>query len=309
MIDAATVQARLGFPRLIAALRAAFIAGAEVPLRHRHAPIPGASLLLMPAWQAGGYMGVKIVSVFPANSALGLGSVASTYLLCDGRTGHHLALMDGNEITGRRTAAASALAADDLARPDSSHLLVVGAGHIASMLPAAFAAVRPIRQVTLWNHRPERAEALVAAWRAQGIDASVAPDLEAAVRAADIVSCATLSTTPLIHGEWLSPGTHLDLIGGFTPTMREADDTAIARSDVYIDTDAALTEAGDITQPIAAGILTPGAIKGTLATLARKQTPGRSQPGAITLFKSVGSAIEDIAAAALVYAGTDSSVG
>mgnify|MGYP001039543275 FL=1 len=305
-IDRAAAAASLAFPRLIPALRAAFIAGAETPLRHRHAlAAPGAaeaSLLLMPAWRGRQALGVKIVSVFPENGALGLNAVSSTYLLCDGATGRHLAVIDGNEITGRRTAAASALAGDYLARPDAASLLVVGAGHIAGMLPAAWAAVRPIRRVRVWNRTLAAAEALAASLRQQGLDATAEPELEAGVRASDIISCATLATTPLIRGAWLRPGAHLDLIGGYRPDMREADDTAIARAGVWIDTDAALAEAGDITQPLAAGVLARAAIRGDLFGLCRGQARGRATADDITLFKSVGSAIEDLAAAALVHA-------
>ncbi len=301
-VDQATTRAALPFPRLIQALRAAFIAGAEVPLRHRHAVAGGdGTLLLMPSWQGRSAMGVKLVTVFPNNGALGLNSVFSTYLLCDGATGQHLAIIDGNEITGRRTAAASALAGDFLARRDAGHLLIAGAGHIAGMMAQAWSAVRPIRQVTIWNPRPARAEALAATLRDEGYDADATTDLEGATRAADIVSCATLATQPIIKGAWLRPGTHLDLIGGYRPDMRESDDTAARRSRIFIDTDAALAEAGDLTQPLAAGIITRNDILGDLAALCRGTLPGRTASEEITLFKSVGSAIEDLAAAALVW--------
>ncbi|MBU6497891.1 MAG: ornithine cyclodeaminase family protein [Rhodospirillales bacterium] len=300
LIDAARTGASLDFKRLIPALRAAFIAGATAPLRHRH-DLPEGALLLMPAWRGSAALGVKIVSVFPGNGTRGLNAVFSTYLLCDGATGRPLALIDGNEITARRTAAASALAGSYLARAQAARLLVVGAGHVAGMLPDAWAAVRPIREVAVWNRRPEGAQALAARLRAAGHDARAVTDLEAAVRAADITSCATLATAPLVRGEWLAPGAHLDLIGGFTPAMREADDAAIRAARVFIDTEAALREAGDITQPIAAGVLGPAEIAGDLAGLCRNEIPGRRSAGEITLFKSVGSALEDLAAASLVY--------
>ena len=301
-VDQAATRAALPFPRLIQALREAFIAGAEVPLRHRHEVAQGeGTLLLMPSWQGTSAMGIKLVSVFPNNGALGLNAVFSTYLLCDGATGQHLAIIDGNEITGRRTAAASALAGDFLARPDASHLLIAGAGHIAGMMAQAWSAVRPIRQVTVWNPRPARAESLAATLRADGYAATATDDLESATRAADIVSCATLATDPIIRGTWLRPGTHLDLIGGYRPDMREADDTAACRSRIFIDTEAALAEAGDLTQPLAAGIITRNDILADLASLCRGTDPGRSAPEEITLFKSVGSAIEDLAAASLVW--------
>ena len=129
-----------------------------------------------------------------------------------------------------------------------------------------------------------------------------ASDLAAAVADADIVSCATLACEPLVRGEWLRPGTHVDLIGGFTPAMREADDAAVQRSRVFIDTDAALAEAGDLIDPIAHGVLRREDIAGSLFSLCRRETPGRCDASEITLFKSVGSALEDLAAAALAYA-------
>lgn len=308
-IDAAGVAAALPFPRLVAGLRAAFAAGAEVPLRHHH-PLPGGgSLLLMPAWTLPGQgrpaLGVKIVTVFPGNAARGLNAVGATYVLCDGETGMPLAVMDGGELTARRTAAASALAGDHLARPDAARLLILGSGHVAAMLAPAWAAVRALRHVAVWNHRPEGAARLAARLRAQGFPATPAENLPEAVAAADIVSCATLAAAPLVAGAWLRPGVHLDLIGGFRPDMREADDDAIRRARVFLDTEAAAVEAGDITQPLASGALRRDGIAGTLADLCRGAAPGRVDPAEITVFKSVGTALEDLAAAALVYNAAD----
>jgi ornithine cyclodeaminase/alanine dehydrogenase-like protein (mu-crystallin family) len=301
ILDAAQTAAALPFDRLIAALRAAFVLGAEVPLRHRHdIAQPGgvtASLLLMPAWRAAGFMGVKVVSVFPGNGARGLPSVSASYLLCDGATGKHLALIDGSEITRRRTAAASALAGSFLAREDASSLLIVGSGHVAGLMAEAYRVVRPIERVRVWNIRSAGAERLAARLGAEAVS-----DLAAAVAQADIVSCATLAREPLVRGEWLKPGTHVDLIGGFTPAMREADDMTVQRSRVFIDTDAALSEAGDLIDPIARGVLRREDIAGSLFSLCRGETPGRRDASEITLFKSVGSALEDLAAAGLAYA-------
>ena len=301
VVNAEETRARLPFDRLIPALRNAFAAGATTPLRHRHAlDEPGATLLLMPAWQGTAAMGVKVVTVVPGNGARGLNAVSSTYLLCDGSTGEHLAVIDGNELTARRTAAASALAGSYLARENSTKLLVVGSGHVARLLAAAWRAVRPIASVEVWNVRPEGAARLVQALRAEGIEAGTVADLAAAVARADVVSCATLATEPLIRGEWLRPGTHLDLIGGYLPTMREADDAAIRRARIYADTPAAWVEAGDLTQPLAAGTISPSDVVGTLEGLCRGTVAGRATADEITLFKSVGSAIEDLAAARIV---------
>jgi ornithine cyclodeaminase len=307
LIDAARTRAGLPMDRLIDALGRAFVAGAETPLRHRHALPGGASLLLMPAWQAGGSIGVKLVTVFPGNGALGLNAVSSTYLLCDAATGRHLAILDGNEITGRRTAAASALAGRYLARADASHLLIVGSGHVAGLLAQAWRVVRPVTRVTVWNVRRPGADRLAAALRAEGFDAAATDDLAAAVATADIVSCATLSHAPLVRGAWLRPGTHLDLVGAYLPAMREADDEAVRRARVFIDTDAALAEAGDLIQPMQAGVIGRDAIAGSLFSLCRGEVTGRRDATEITLFKSVGSAIEDLAAATLVMSSLDAA--
>jgi ornithine cyclodeaminase len=310
ILDAEQTSAALAFTRLIPALREAFRSGADVPLRHRHdiAQPDGttAALLLMPAWRASGRLGVKVVSVFPGNGARGLASVSASYLLCDGVTGRHLALIDGAEITRRRTAAASALAGSFLAREDAASLLIVGAGHVAGLMAAAYQEVRPIRQVRVWNIRPAGAHRLAAQLVAAGFSAEPISDLAAAVAGADIVSCATLAREPLIRGEWLRPGTHLDLIGGFTPAMREADDTAVRRARVFVDTDAALAEAGDLIDPLARGVLRRTEIAGSLFSLCRAETAGRREADEITLFKSVGSALEDLAAAGLAYDHTSS---
>jgi ornithine cyclodeaminase len=301
ILNAEQTAAALPFNRLIPALRDAFISGATVPLRHRHdMPQPDgttAAVLMMPAWRAQGLFGVKVVSVFPNNGVRGLPAVSASYLLCDGDTGQHLALIDGAEITRRRTAAASALAGSYLARDNAETLLIVGSGHVAGLMAEVYRVVRPIKRVMIWNIRPAGAERLAAKLGAEAVT-----DLATATAEADIVSCATLAREPLIRGEWLRPGTHLDLIGGFTPAMREADDEAVRRSSVFIDTDAALAEAGDLIDPIAHGVLRREDIAGSLFTLCRGQPPARESRTDITLFKSVGSALEDLAAAGLAFA-------
>jgi len=222
-------------------------------------------------------------------------------LLCDGRDGRPLALLDGARLTLWRTAAASALAARHLARDDAARMVMVGSGALAPALIRAHAAVRPIRDVAIWNRRPEGAERLAASLNAGGIPARPVSDLAAAVGEADLVSCATLSTEPLVRGAWLRPGTHLDLVGAFTPTMREADDAALLRGPVYVDTPDALKKGGDVAAAIQSGALAPEAIAGDLAALCRGEALGRRSRDEITVFKSVGAAIEDLAAAAAVW--------
>jgi ornithine cyclodeaminase len=219
-----------------------------------------------------------------------------------GATGEVVALLDGVALTLWRTAAASALAATYLARADASRMVMVGAGALAPMLIAAHASVRPVREVLIWNRNPDRAAALAATLNRPDLSVRATDDLAGAVAAADIVSSATLSPDPLIRGDWLRPGTHVDLVGAFTPEMREADDRAVSRASVHVDTrGGAMKEAGDIVQPLAAGVLAESAIRGDLFDLAAGRAPGRGSREEITLFKSVGTAIEDLAAAALVY--------
>lgn len=300
VLDAAATASALDYPALIAGLSDLFAAGVTAPLRHAHGMArtgePDATLLMMPAWMGdGSHGGVKIVNVVPGNARRGLPAVTASYLLFDETTGAHLALFDGATLTGRRTAAASALAASHLARADARTLLVVGAGHIGSEMPWAYRAVRPIERVLVWNPTPARAERLVDSLRKRGVDAAARGDLEAAVGEADIISCATLSTAPLIRGDWLKPGQHLDLVGSFTPDMREADDEALARCRVFIDGPAAAVESGDIKGPMASGVLKE--IAGTLYDLGGGRVEGRRSTSEITLFKSVGLAVEDLAAA------------
>ncbi len=301
-IDAETTRRHLGAAPLIEALRQMFITGCEVPLRHTHTVGEG-TLLLMPAWRGGQRLGIKTVTIFPGNTAHGQPGLHSTYLLFDAATGVPLAQLDGDQITSRRTAAAAALAASFLARADARRLLIVGTGRVASLLAEAMNVVRPLTEVVVWNHRAASAEALAGRLREQGFNARASTDLAAAVAAADIVSCATLSTNALIRGEWLQPGTHLDLIGSFTPAMCEADAACFGRSRVYVDTPEALAKSGDVLRAVDAGAFKPDQLAGTLAELCRGSRPGRDSPTQITLFKAVGSALEDLAAAELVWGG------
>jgi ornithine cyclodeaminase/alanine dehydrogenase-like protein (mu-crystallin family) len=264
-----------------------------------------ATHLLMPAWTTtetpgGAWLGTKIVNVFPDNGRRGLPAVLGLYVLQSGETGEALAAMDGARLTHWRTAAASALAARFLARGDARRLLMVGSGALAPFLVRAHAAVRPIEEVTVWNHRRASAEKLAAALSGQAWRVRVAEDLETAAREADLISCATLSGAPLIAGAWLAPGQHLDLVGAFNLEMREADDEALRRARIFVDTDAALTEGGDVALALRAGVIDRADVVGDLGALCRG-APGRTDRQEITLFKSVGAALEDLAAAMLVW--------
>ena len=314
IISAAEVDRALTFPGLVETLRSAFREGAVQPVRHHHAVEQAqgseATLLLMPAWTdfkragpgAQGHIGVKIVTVSPNNNAIGKPAVMGQYLLLEGTTGEPKAIIDGQRLTQWRTACASALAASYLAREDASRLLVVGAGALSTFLAKAHAAVRPIETIRIWNRTPANAEKAAAALRAEGFAAEAASDLDAELARADIISSATISQEPLIKGALLKPGAHIDLVGGFTPQMREADDDAIRRARVFVDTRAGATkEAGDIVQPLASGALAESDIVADLHELARGQKKGRGAADEITLFKSVGAALEDLAAGVAVY--------
>lgn len=302
-LDASATHERLPVTALIDALRVMALEGCVVPPRQVHTVVEGTApghLLLMAAWQPGRYLGVKTVTVFAANAARGLPSLHAVYTLIDAVSGVPLALIDGAALTARRTACVSALAASYLARADATRLLVVGAGRVASLVPLAMAAVRPIERVQVWNHRSEGAHTLARSLCEHGVRAEATDDLHGAVQHADIVSCATLSTQPLVRGEWLQPGTHLDLIGSFAPDMREADALCVGRARVFVDNDEALVKAGDLLQAIAEGTFEHDALQGTLEQLCRGQRRGRANASEITLFKSVGSAWQDLAAARLV---------
>lgn len=304
VISAQEVAGALAWPALIERLATTFREGVKAPPRHHHAmhrPDGEATMLLMPAWEEAGYIGMKMVNVFPQNANAGLPAISGLYILCEGQHGTPLACIDGSALTSRRTAAASALAARELARQDAESLLVVGTGKLAPMLIEAHAAVRPIRTVRVWGRNPDKATALADKFRDR-FDCQAVTNLETAVPEADIISCATLSTEPLIRGEWLRPGSHLDLVGAFRPSMRETDSQCLARSQVFVDTYAgALGEAGDILQAIDEGVFSKADLQAELAELLRGEKPGRTSDDAITLFKSVGASLEDLAAAIEVW--------
>jgi len=305
IINAQAVANALPFDALIDALDAAFRAGANTPGRGHHdievSGVADGTLLLMACWQTHKNLGVKIATVFPDNVEKALSAVHASYFLMDASTGVPIAVLDGTELTRRRTAAASALASRYLSRTDSSTLLMVGTGELAPHLVAAHASARDISKVIIWGRRQQAAKSLQEKLSALSLETVIATELEDAVGGADIISCATLAQDPLIKGDWLHGGQHLDLVGAFKPDMREADATAVSRAEVYVDTySGAMSEAGDILQAIEEGEMKEADIVGDLSELARGKCQGRSSGEAITLFKSVGSALEDLAAAELV---------
>lgn len=297
VVDAATVRRRLAFPRLFEALAAAF---QTPPLTTPRQALPyqrsgdasGSVLLLMAAVDPDRIGGVKIVTF---NAGRGQGAVSYIYIAFDPASGAPLALIDGEALSSRRTAAVSALAARTLARPEARDILIVGTGAVARELVPAYAAAFPAATIRLWGRRPEVATAL-----ADTLGVEAVNDLAASVRAADIIACATSATEPLILGDWLRPGAHVDLIGAFAPTMRESDDAVFERAAaVVVDNPAAVLEAGDLVAPIAAGGLAASRVV-SLGDVLRGDAPGRGGNEDITVFKSVGHALADLTAASLL---------
>jgi ornithine cyclodeaminase/alanine dehydrogenase-like protein (mu-crystallin family) len=254
----------------------------------------------------------KLITSFPANLTAGkLPAVQAVCVLFDGSNGQPLAVIDGTEITYWRTAADSALGAKLLARVDSQTLLVVGAGEMSRWLVRAHCAIRPaLRRILIWNRTSERATNVAALLAAEGFAAEATVDLEAAIRAADIVSTCTRSHTPLVRGADLKAGVHLDLVGGYTPATREADDEAARRALIFVDRrESALAGVGDIVGPIASGAIRETDIIGDLYDLVSGQVRGRSLPTDITFFKNAGGAHLDLMTAELILQQLNSQSG
>ncbi|MDH5207732.1 MAG: ornithine cyclodeaminase family protein [Burkholderiaceae bacterium] len=301
--SAEQVHRALRFDTLADAIAEMLLANAVAPLRHAHALSATDTLLLMPAWSDGraGALGVKLVTVMPGNRERDRATVNAIYVLLDRVGGEPLAVIDGEALTLCRTAAASLLAARYLARADARNVLVIGTGRLAPYMARAHCQGRAVTRLRVWGRNGVGAQTLAQMLRDEGLPAQAVDDLETAVREADIVTCATTATAPVVHGAWLNPGCHLDLVGGFRRSMREADDAAIARARVYVDTYAgALSEAADIVEPIERGVIARSDVLGELVQLVGGQVAGRVGADDITLFKSVGTAIEDLAAARLL---------
>ncbi|MVA98359.1 ornithine cyclodeaminase family protein [Nitratireductor sp. CAU 1489] len=303
----ADVAGCLEWGELVDALDDAFKRGAESPPRpHFDIEVPGepnGNLLLMPAWVAGRHIGLKTVTVFPGNAARNEPSVNAQYLLFSAATGAIVAVFEGGVLTVRRTAAASALASRYLSRADARRLLIVGTGRLSSNLASAHASVRTFEEIVIWGRDAEKARKIAGKLADEGLPARPAGELRAEVEAADIISCCTLARAPIIKGEWLKPGAHLDLVGAFTPQMREADEAALMRSRVFVDTfEGALSESGELVHALNSGALARGDIQASLFELTRGEHSGREGLSDITLFKSVGCSLEDLAAAELCVA-------
>lgn len=306
-IEDQQLEKLLAFDALVPSLQQAFCDDITTPLRHHHNfdnPEEGiqSTLLLMPAWKAGDYLGIKIVLVSPNNSRYQLPTIQGQYLLFDAHKGRQLAMMDAKILTNRRTAAASALASSFLSRPDSQSLLMIGTGSLAPHLIEAHASVRPITRVWIWGRDLAKAQQLVKDLDHLDLQIEAISDQKEKLSEADIISCATLSPDPLVFGQYLRPGQHIDLVGSYLPTTREADDEAISKAAVYADNlEGAPKESGDLAIPLQKGIIKISDIRGDLFGLCKEKISGRRRAEEVTLFKSVGHALEDLAAAIMAY--------
>ena len=294
------VHRLLDYPSLVAALRAAHAAD-RMPLSRSSVfgepPDEANKFVSLVSWAADDVIAVKLVGVFPSNLALmpPEPSVQGLVTLFHGATGRPLLAADGAAMTFRKTAADSALGVDLLARRDAEVLLVVGSGGLAPHVSLAHTAVRPsIREILIWNRTTGRAEETAAALAAQGLPARATSDLDAAVARADIISCVTMATSPLVKGALLKPGTHVDLIGAYLPEMREADDDVVRRARIFVDTRNGCDHSGEIAEPIARGLLTLESIEADLFDLCTGRHPGRTTPDAITMYKNVGGGHLDL---------------
>lgn len=311
IIDEQQVTALTPWPALIDAIRDAFRQGGVSPVRHHHS-IPGndrdaITLLLMPAWNQEGDFGIKLATIAPSNAALGHPTLHGAYVLFSGATGIPLAVLDAGSLTARRTAAASALASRYLSRPDSKTLLMIGTGRVARQLVAAHCSVRPIEEVRIWGRDAAHAEdAAEQSRRETGVRCISVRDIATGASGADIISSATPAEKPLLRGEWVGRGVHVDLVGAYKPTMCEADPELIGKADqVFVDTmEGARDEAGDLIQAVQAGVFSFDEVAGDMYCMSSQELCLRNHPDEITLFKSVGTALQDLAAAQLCLRGS-----
>ena len=303
--DRENVASSLQYGILIEALRKAFSSKITAPERAQHTIKnkngSDATLLLMPAWKIGEHIGIKIVSVFPENTTNNMNAVHANYFLMNANDGKPVAVMDGTELTLRRTACASALAADYLVNKNVDTLLMIGTGNLAPHMIKAHCVVRNYSRILIWGRNEEKAERLALSLNIKDKEILAKNDLKEALNVADVISCATLTQKPLIMGDWIKPGQHLDLVGAFTPDMAEADSKAVAMSKVVVDTyEGALSESGELINALKEGHIKKKHILSDLRELVLEEKDIRTDSNDITLFKSVGTALEDLAAAELV---------
>ncbi len=308
LIDDNFINTNTNFPELISVIKNAFDSSTiEVPLRHHHdfsnpKEQVDSTLLLMPAWNPGKEAGVKIVTVSPNNGNYNLPSIQGTYIYLDAHKGTVKAILEAKALTAKRTAAASALAASFLAKKNASSLLMIGTGALSKNLILAHSSVRPIKRVYVWGRNLIKAQAICDELTNEEFSISAVETIEEKISEVDIISCATLSKTPLVLGKYLKEGQHIDLVGAYKKDMRESDDEAIKKSQIYVDTyQGGLKESGDIVSPLQQGIISEKDIKADLFELCSGKKEGRQNDKEITYFKSVGHALEDLAAATYYY--------
>lgn len=294
-IDADDVHRMLDFETLVSALEEAH--KGDTPRHDRHLMEEPRGddqpdiFINLPAWQPGEGIGVKLVTSFPRNKKEhGIPTVNAVYVWIDGVTGVAQAVMDGEALIFRKTAADSALGAKLLARPDVQTILMIGAGALAPYLVEAHRTVRPsLDRVLIWNRTRSNGEALAARLKRDGVDATVIDDLRAGLREADLVSAATMTPSPLVYGEELKPGSHVDLVGSFTPQMRESDDETLRRATIFVDSYGTTERSGDFLDPVARGIISiDDDVVGDLYGLCRGTISGRTAETEITLMKNGG---------------------
>lgn len=305
LADEETVERLLDYPSLIDSIRAAFIDPPTTPPRLA-IPIPdtedqpGGTVLVMPSLRPAGLLGVKIITIHPGLSTRPGGATRAIYVAVDAKSGELKGLIDGHALTIRRTAATSVLAAQTMARPNPQKVLVIGTGAVANSLARAYAEIFRPSQLLIWGRQESKAQALATGLSDDGIDARSTTELLKALGSADIVTAATLTREPIVLGRDLRPGTHVDLVGGFTREMREADDDLISRAIVVVDVENTLMESGDLAQPLENGLIRTEWIA-TLREVLIGVRPARQASSDITVFKSAGHALEDLAAAELLF--------
>lgn len=305
-IDGDFIEQSTNFATLVEALKDAFAESQVIVPQRAHydfpnGELPESTLLTMPAWEPGKEAGVKVVTVSPDNAKKELPSIHGTYLHLDASTGRLKSILDATALTAKRTAAASALASSFLSRKDSKRLLMIGTGALSENLIRAHAAVRPIESVLIYGRNTEKAQKIADRIADDFKNVGVVSSIQEGISNADIISCATLSPAPLIRGEWLSPGQHVDLVGSYRPTMREADDQVLLRSNIFADTRTALIESGDLAIPLKENVISENDLNADLFELSSGRKTGRTNDEEITTFKSVGFALEDLIGAQYYY--------
>ncbi|MEM6622053.1 MAG: ornithine cyclodeaminase [Pseudomonadota bacterium] len=318
MIDAQAVHAHLPYARLIPALIQAHRADVDARMETVFdQPSSGDgdgvdNFLVLPAWQRGRALGAKLATVFPENerNGSGLPSIHAVVVLFDGADGRPLGVIDGTALTVRKTAADSGMGATWLAPAQAERLLMVGAGAMAPHLIQAHLTARPtIREVAIWNRSPERAKSLGGTLNIPGVSVTAIDDLEAAACRADVISCATMATDPLIRGAWLKPGTHLDLVGSFRPDMLECDAVALVTGSIFVDSRwMALEKGGEIQAALASGQITPDAVLADAFQLAQGKHPGRRTADEITVYKNGGGGHLDVMVAQILLDAVNATV-